>query len=110
MKHYLMPLDQFLALDDVWGNRFEQIQMEVEHNLDQYPYYRKHYEEYHSFLDSLENSSPAIEEAVSKLIALSHTYFSDLALEAYKQGATDLFQYIHDLQCRSHLAISDQED
>lgn len=86
-RKYVTPLRE--VLEPAWRARFEQVQLEVERNFSRYPQYHEHFDMYHDCIDVLHNAHPDMKESIERLVSAMHLYYSDLALEAYKQGAKD---------------------
>lgn len=96
-NRFITPLEQ--ALVSFWQARFEQVQLQIERNFSDYPEYHKDFNRYHDALDHLKETNPDISYDVEQLVAAMHLYYSDLALEAYRQGAKDWMQMYHATRC-----------
>lgn len=95
--HFITPLST--ALEPFWQARFEQVQLKVEHNFKDYPLYQQHYAMYHDEIGKLKELYPSAADDVEHLVTALHLYYSDLAMEAYRQGAKDWMQMFHTARC-----------
>lgn len=98
-KRIITPLNQ--ALESFWQTRFEQVQLQAERNFSDYPQYREHFTLYHDAIDHIKEFRPDMAADVEELVSVLHLYYSDLAMEAYRQGAKDWMQ-MHHAACCSH--------
>lgn len=96
-KHFVTPLEQVLL--PFWQARFEQVQLEVEHNLAEFPLHQGHFALYHDEIKKLKENVPTAADDIERLVAALHMYYSDLAMEAYKQGAKDWMQMFYATRC-----------
>lgn len=87
------------TLDTFWEDRFEQVQLAVEGNFNELPTYREHYKLYHDAIDEINAAHPDIHCLLEELTTAMHLYYSDLAMEAYKQGAKDWMQLLRSVNC-----------
>lgn len=97
MNCYITPLSQIL--EPFWKARFEQVQLQIERNFGDYPRYREDYRLYHNAIDHLKETNPAMSNDVEQLVSAMHLYYSDLAMEAYRQGGKDWMQMYHSACC-----------
>ncbi len=109
-KHFLTPI--FILLDklNVWDERVEQVQMEVDRNPDIYPLCHRRYREYREARHAFEDAHPEIRNELDSVISLYGSYMTDIAIEAYKQGAVDLNSFLRILESRSKSSVGETED
>lgn len=108
-KKFIKPLEE--VLETFWQERFEQVQLQIEHDFDHHPVCKQHYDLYHDAINELKTAYPDAADRIEHLVSALHLYYSDLAMEAYRQGAKDWMQLYHSAHCPyGHCPIEDEED
>lgn len=108
-KHFLTPLPSLLNALDVWGERVEQVQMEVDHNPGVYPVCNRRRREYREARKAFEDAHPELRNELDSVISLCLNYMTDVAIETYKQGAADLYCLLRRLETKGK-AHKEEED
>lgn len=108
-KHFLTPLPSLLNALDVWDERVEQVQMEVDYNPRVYPVCNRRRREYREARIAFEDAHPELRNELDSVISLCLNYMTDVAIETYKQGAADLYYLLHQLEARGK-AHKEEED
>lgn len=108
MNRYIVPLEQLLL--PFVQQRFEQVQLEVEHNFEDYPTYKQHYDLYHDKISHLKAANPESSDEIEHLVNALHLYYSDLANEAYRQGAKDWMAMFFSAKCTHGRCPSTMEE
>lgn len=96
-NQFITPLNQIL--ESFWQERFEQVQLQIERNFDEYPRQHQNFRLYHEAIDHLKERHPDVAYDVEQLVSAMHLYYSDLAVEAYRQGGKDWMQMYHSACC-----------
>ena len=99
-KHFLTPLPSLLKALDVWDERVEQIQMEVDNNPCTYPVCNRRRREYREARKAFEDAHPELRNELDSVLSLCLNYMTDVAVETYKQGAADLYYMLRLLEAR----------
>lgn len=109
-KRFLMPLLILFDKLNVWDERVEQIHMEVEHNPKIYPLCARRRREYREARHAFEDAHPEVRNDLDSVLSLYGSYLSDIAAEAYKQGAADLYNLLRQLEAKGNPPITETED
>lgn len=106
LTHILTLLDSL----NVWDERVEQIHMEVDHNPETYPLCCRRRREYREARRAFEDAHPEVRNDLDSVLSLYGSYLTDIAVEAYKQGAADLYSLLRQLEAKGNPSMAKTED
>lgn len=109
-KHFLMPIFALLDELNVWDERVEQVQMELDRNPEIYSRCNRRRREYRDARHAFEDAHPDVRNELDSIISLYGSYMTEVAVEAYKQGAVDLNSFLRILESRSSTTVGKKED
>lgn len=109
-KRYLTSIFTLMDELNVWDERVEQVQMEIDRNPEIYPLCHRRRREYCDARHAFEDAHPEIRNELDSVISLYGSYMADVAVEAYKQGAVDLNSFLRMLESRSKSSACEMED
>lgn len=109
-KRYLTPILTLLDSLNVWDERVEQIHMEVDHNPETYPLCCRRRRDYREARHAFEDDHPEARNDLDSVLSLYGSYLTDIAVEAYKQGAADLYNLLRQLEAKGNLPMTETED
>ena len=99
-RHFLTPILVLLDEMNVWDERVEQIQMEVDNNPCTYPVCNRRRREYREARKAFEDAHPELRNELDSVLSLCLNYMTAVAVESYKQGAADLYYMLRLLEAR----------